>query len=384
LSSRLPNPAHAAANAYDRYGKGWHAAALNLGDCFAYALAKESGLPLLCNGEDFARTDVVRSSNSRYGSRRRRTAMPHPFARTVPAALCLAAGMPAHAAPPVCAIDTHLHAYASDPRLTHAVPNPVTGTPPLARDGATHIAQTLAQMRAAHVVAGIVSATPLAAAEAMAKASGGRVRIGYQIDALPSAEDLAAIRRLHAAGTLAYIGEVGTPYAGIRYDDPGLDPLWALAEELGVPVALHTGSGPPEQAYHGNPKARVTSGDPLAVEEALVRHPKLKVILMHMGWPFADATVALMNGYPGVMVDTGAIGWLVARPEFHAYLRRLVDNGWAGRILFGSDQMTWPEGIALARAGIDSAAFLTPAQKRLILSDNARRLFGRSTLPDCT
>lgn len=50
--------AKAAAEAYKRYGKGWHAAALNFGDCFAYALAKEHDCPLLVVGEDFAKTDV--------------------------------------------------------------------------------------------------------------------------------------------------------------------------------------------------------------------------------------------------------------------------------------------------------------------------------------
>jgi ribonuclease VapC len=42
-----------------RFGKGRHPAKLNLGDCFAYALAKTRGLPLLFKGDDFARTDIV-------------------------------------------------------------------------------------------------------------------------------------------------------------------------------------------------------------------------------------------------------------------------------------------------------------------------------------
>jgi ribonuclease VapC len=46
------------AAAYDRWGKGKHPARLNLGDCFAYALAEEHGCPLLFVGDDFARTDV--------------------------------------------------------------------------------------------------------------------------------------------------------------------------------------------------------------------------------------------------------------------------------------------------------------------------------------
>jgi ribonuclease VapC len=47
-----------ARSGWRKYGKGRHPAALNFGDCFAYALAKSSGEPLLAKGGDFARTDV--------------------------------------------------------------------------------------------------------------------------------------------------------------------------------------------------------------------------------------------------------------------------------------------------------------------------------------
>jgi ribonuclease VapC len=48
------------AQAYEQWGKGGHPAALNFGDCFAYAVAKEHGCRLLCVGADFAKTDVER------------------------------------------------------------------------------------------------------------------------------------------------------------------------------------------------------------------------------------------------------------------------------------------------------------------------------------
>lgn len=47
------------AEAYGRWGKGIHPAGLNIGDCFAYALAVERACPLLFIGNDFARTDVM-------------------------------------------------------------------------------------------------------------------------------------------------------------------------------------------------------------------------------------------------------------------------------------------------------------------------------------
>jgi ribonuclease VapC len=50
--------AYLAREAYKRFGKGNHAAKLNLGDCFAYALSKTRGEPLLFKGDDFRQTDV--------------------------------------------------------------------------------------------------------------------------------------------------------------------------------------------------------------------------------------------------------------------------------------------------------------------------------------
>jgi ribonuclease VapC len=49
-----------ARRAYRRFGRGRHAAGLNFGDLFAYALARTSGEPLLFKGDDFSRTDVGR------------------------------------------------------------------------------------------------------------------------------------------------------------------------------------------------------------------------------------------------------------------------------------------------------------------------------------
>ena len=47
-----------ATDAYFRFGKGFHPARLNMGDCFAYALARQLNQPLLFKGNDFARTDI--------------------------------------------------------------------------------------------------------------------------------------------------------------------------------------------------------------------------------------------------------------------------------------------------------------------------------------
>lgn len=50
--------ARAAVEAYARYGRGRHPAALNFGDCMTYAVARLAGQPLLCVGDDFPKTDL--------------------------------------------------------------------------------------------------------------------------------------------------------------------------------------------------------------------------------------------------------------------------------------------------------------------------------------
>jgi ribonuclease VapC len=53
-----PEATALALDAFRRYGKGRHPAALNFGDCFAYACARHHKMPLLCKGNDFPQTDI--------------------------------------------------------------------------------------------------------------------------------------------------------------------------------------------------------------------------------------------------------------------------------------------------------------------------------------
>jgi ribonuclease VapC len=58
-NSVTADQARVARRAYRTYGRGNHPAGLNFGNCFAYALAQTTGLPLLFKGDDFAQTDVA-------------------------------------------------------------------------------------------------------------------------------------------------------------------------------------------------------------------------------------------------------------------------------------------------------------------------------------
>ena len=193
-------------------------------------------------------------------------------------------------------------------------------------------------------------------------------------DGRPLLRDIAELRRLVVAGRVAVFAEVGPQYAGMSPADSALDPYFALAEELDVPVGIHMGEGPPGGPnVPGYEHYRVALGNPLLLEPVLVRHPKLRLYVMHFGSPFVDDMIAMLFSYPQLYVDVSQNDWGFPRAHFLAQLRRLVDAGFGQRILFGSDQMIWPQAIDLSIETIESAGFLTSQQKRDILHDNAVR-----------
>jgi predicted TIM-barrel fold metal-dependent hydrolase len=187
------------------------------------------------------------------------------------------------------------------------------------------------------------------------------------------APSIASLRAMYKAGMLKVMGEIAAQYDGVGPNDSRLEPYWKLAEELDVPVGIHMGPGPPGAAYLGMTTYRMKLSDPLLLEDVLVRHPRLRLYVMHAGWPMIDRMIALLYAHPQVYVDLAVIDYTQPRAEFHRYLQRLVDAGYGKRVMFGSDQMVWPEAIGFAIDGIQSATFLTQEQKRDILHDNAAR-----------
>lgn len=184
---------------------------------------------------------------------------------------------------------------------------------------------------------------------------------------------VASLRRLHRSGKAAIFAEVGAQYSGIGADDPRLEPFWELAESLDVPVGIHLGEGMPGQSLGTADRYRAKLTSPFQLEELLIRHPRLRVYVMHAASPLTDEMIAMLFEYPRLHVDVAASNWNMPRAQFYDQLKRMVDAGFSKRIMFGSDQTIWPQAIGLAIRTIEEAPFLTPEQKRDILYNNAAR-----------
>ena len=280
-------------------------------------------------------------------------------------------------------IDVHIHTFGAPPG--GLIGNPVTGAPMKATDVASHEKAFLDTMQRLGIVKAVVfntgSGDDYSSVVKWKTDAPDTVIAGFTVID-PAKVDLTFLRSEHKAGRLQMIGEVAQQYLGIAPNDPRMEPIFALAEELDIPIGLHMfPGGPPGFAYLPGSHFRAAFGDPLLLEDVLAHHPKLRIYVMHAGWPFLDRMIALMYAYPNVNVDLGVISWLLPRAEFYRYLRALVQAGYSKRIMFGSDSLGFPENVEMAVDAVKAADFLTPEQKSDILYHNAARFFRLEPTP---
>lgn len=281
-------------------------------------------------------------------------------------------------------IDMHIHSINSIwrneegyPQARLCFPEPCEKTPASVIHDEDILKFTIDAMKKYHIVKGVISWYGLENVSKWKSAAPDRFINGLaygpplSTDATigdgPLYLSIDKIRTELQKGNLKIIGEITSQYFNYAADDTSLDPVFSLAEEFDVPVHIHcAGLG-------GDPGFPITKGNPLGISEVLRKHPKLRIYLENAGWPFLQEITSLMYVYPNVYADLSTITWIIPRNTFHNYLKGLIDAGLEKRLMFGSDAMIWPEVIGLAIDGIDSAPFLTPAQKRDIFYHNAAR-----------
>ena len=223
-----------------------------------------------------------------------------------------------------------------------------------------------------HNVFGVLSG-PTGRVDEWQEAAPGRFIAGLGFRLFPDTPSPDSLSRLVESGSLEVLAEITTQYQGIAPDDPRMAPYWAMAEEMDLPVGIHMGPGPPGGIYLGQTPYRAGLSSALLLEDVLVRHPGLRLYVMHAGFPLLDDMMALLYAHPQVYVEVGVIVVTRPRTDFYRYLRALVDAGFEDRIMFGSDQMVWPAMIERGIRTIEEAPFLSEDQKRAILYDNAAR-----------
>lgn len=318
---------------------------------------------------------------------------------TVTLCALLITAAPLIAQEPVPIFDAHLHAYPADyfgppprgmctpqtewPAWDPATPydsvymdleeNPPCEDPVWSPEtDAEVLGKTLEVMERLNIY-GVLSGYDQELQAEWVRAAPGRFIPGAQFDVRVQQLPLDSLQGLIADGRVQVIGEVTSQYTGLKPGDPELEPYWQLAEERDVPVGIHLGLTPPGAMYFMAPNSRATQHSALTLEPVLVRHPNVRVYIMHAGWPMIDDLISLMWAHPQVYVGVGIISyWL---PDFESYLKRIVDAGFGNRVMFGSDQMIWPESIERAVRRIEAMDFLTTEQKRDIFYNNAARFF---------
>src|SRR5687767_7141228 len=272
-------------------------------------------------------------------------------------------------------IDVHLHAHTRE-SLAQPVPNPATGemSPKTADE---HMTRSLDIMKERNVVLGIVSGSSVAAVEPWDAAAPDRIMKGISVGDPSTFMKPEDLDRLFREKRLDAFGEVAAQYAGYSPSDPAFDAYWAVAAKHGVPVGIHTGGAPPATPYTCCPKFRLKLGDPLLLEDMLVKYRTLKVYVMHAGGFFPQNALMLMTMYPHVYVDISTLSWTpIAGDLLEPFLTEVKRRRMLDRVMFGSDQMRWPEAIALAIDRVNGLDFLTVEEKQDVFYDNAATFLG--------
>ncbi len=170
-------------------------------------------------------------------------------------------------------------------------------------------------------------------------------------------------------------GEIAPYYAGKTLNDSSWQPYLRICEKYDIPVAIHSAGGDPGGTYSWSPKARLSISDPFLIEDVLVNYPKLRIYLMHSGESYYENALRLMAYYPQLYSDLGVLLWVEPMDQRYArlFLKAAKDSGYLHKVMFGSDQMTWPYAIEKSIKFLNSLTFLTKQDKEDILYNNAAK-----------
>lgn len=272
--------------------------------------------------------------------------------------------------PPV--IDMHVHAFPV--KSSYGMPDHYGNRGP--DNQKTHFDETYQWLRKHNVVKAVVSGNLEALRAWQQWDTDQRMIKGLYLNN-PADKTMTPERfeGLISSGEIQVFGEIGPYYSGTKLSDPAWQPYLKLCEQYDIPVAVHTGGGDPGGTYSWSPRARMMLGDPYLIEDTLVKYPKLRIYMMHAGEDAHERALRLMAYYPQLYTDLGALLWVEPLTQRYAkdFLRNAKHAGYLDRVMFGSDQIFWPDAIDRSIRYLDTLDFLTEEEKRGILYNNAAR-----------
>lgn len=150
-------------------------------------------------------------------------------------------------------------------------------------------------------------------------------------------------------------------------NDPLLDGVWGVLEDAGAPVVIHCGSGPAPGTHTG----------PRPIRALLRRHPRLALVIAHMGMPEYGDFTDICARHDNVVLDTTMVFTPFAEETMPVptNVRRMLPE-LGERILFGSDFPNIPYDYAAAMTAITTLDGIDDDWLRGVFHDNAARLFG--------
>ncbi len=163
--------------------------------------------------------------------------------------------------------------------------------------------------------------------------------------------------------------KLSPPLQGFIPNDKKVYPIYAKAQELGIPVLIHTG-------FSYVKGISLNTCNPLLLEDIIIQFPKLKIILAHMGWPWVWEAVLLAMKYPNVYIDTANIFTGTPTEHFDFVFSkmvplRMVERFIAEKVIFGSD---YPRIEIDKMINAIMKLPLSERAKELIFCSNAMRL----------
>jgi uncharacterized protein len=165
-----------------------------------------------------------------------------------------------------------------------------------------------------------------------------------------------------------------TGYETYYADDPRLEPVFDIVERHRAIVMFHTGDTL-------LPSGHVRYAHPIPADEVAVAHPGMTIVLAHAGQHWMPDAGEVMGKNPNVWADIS--GWFVGRPDLpphvsflrHQFQELIYWGVGCDRLMFGTD---WPlMAIRPYIEFVNSCDFLSTEERRMILYDNADRLYWR-------